>query len=233
MKPLLTILTVVFNDITIEQTIKSVIPFLSKEVEYVLIDGASTDDTLSIIEKYRSYFSFFLSETDKGIYDAINKGVKFSRGDFILHVNAGDFLLNLPLDELYKERYNENVAALSFPVIMNSDKFFYPCINWKIKFKNTLHHQGTFYRRNIDHYDITYRVFADADLNKRLYKCKYVIKTYTFPYIANHLWNGISTKTKNRHELYLVIIKNYGYFYLLFHFFYRLLDLFCGRNNKM
>ena len=50
MKPLLTILTVVFNDITIEQTIKSVIPFLSKEVEYVLIDGASTDDTLSIIE---------------------------------------------------------------------------------------------------------------------------------------------------------------------------------------
>lgn len=60
MKPLLTILTVVFNDITIEQTIKSVIPFLSKEVEYVLIDGASTDDTLSIIEKYRSYFSFFL-----------------------------------------------------------------------------------------------------------------------------------------------------------------------------
>ena len=180
MKPLLTILTVVFNDITIEQTIKSVIPFLSKEVEYVLIDGASTDDTLSIIE-----------------------------------------------------RYNENVAALSFPVIMNSDKFFYPCINWKIKFKNTLHHQGTFYRRNIDHYDITYRVFADADLNKRLYKCKYVIKTYTFPYIANHLWNGISTKTKNRHEWYLVIIKNYGYFYLLFHFFYRLLDLFCGRNNKM
>ena len=75
-------------------------------------------------------------------------------------------MLNLPLDELYKERYNENVAALSFPVIMNSDKFFYPCINWKIKFKNTLHHQGTFYRRNIDHYDITYRVFADADLNK-------------------------------------------------------------------
>ena len=53
MKPLLTILTVVFNDITIEQTIKSVIPFLSKEVEYVLIDGASTDDTLSIIEKLK------------------------------------------------------------------------------------------------------------------------------------------------------------------------------------
>lgn len=59
MKPLLTILTVVFNDITIEQTIKSVIPFLSKEVEYVLIDGASTDDTLSIIRKYRSLFFFF------------------------------------------------------------------------------------------------------------------------------------------------------------------------------
>lgn len=60
MKPLLTILTVVFNDITIEQTIKSVIPFLSKEVEYVLIDGASTDDTLSIIENIDRIFLFFL-----------------------------------------------------------------------------------------------------------------------------------------------------------------------------
>lgn len=58
MKPLLTILTVVFNDITIEQTIKSVIPFLSKEVEYVLIDGASTDDTLSIIENIDRIFLF-------------------------------------------------------------------------------------------------------------------------------------------------------------------------------
>lgn len=59
MKPLLTILTVVFNDITIEQTIKSVIPFLSKEVEYVLIDGASTDDTLSIIVFTTDYYSIF------------------------------------------------------------------------------------------------------------------------------------------------------------------------------
>ena len=59
MKPLLTILTVVFNDITIEQTIKSVIPFLSKEVEYVLIDGASTDDTLSLGVFTTDYYSIF------------------------------------------------------------------------------------------------------------------------------------------------------------------------------
>ena len=96
-----------------------------------------------------------------------------------------------------------------------------------------LDHQGTFYRRNIDFYDISYRVFADADLNKKLYKSKSIVKIYTMPCVANHLWNGISTVTNNRKEWYQVIMKHYGWFYLLIHFGYRLIEILLRKENKM
>lgn len=84
--PLLSIITVVFNGVEyIEETIESVISQkeFSRNIEYIIIDGGSTDGTLNVIEKYRDKIDVFISEPDKGIYDAMNKGLMHARGRFV------------------------------------------------------------------------------------------------------------------------------------------------------
>lgn len=88
----ISIITVSFNSAkTIEQTIQSVLSQRYSNVEYIIIDGASQDETLSIIEKYRDKISIFISEKDNGIYNAMNKGLKLATGDIIGILNSDDF----------------------------------------------------------------------------------------------------------------------------------------------
>jgi len=92
MKPLISIITVVRNcESHIEQTIKSVIDQTYKPIEYIIIDGNSTDKTVDIIKKYEGKLSHWISESDKGIYDAMNKGIALSSGEWINFLNAGDY----------------------------------------------------------------------------------------------------------------------------------------------
>jgi len=90
-----TIVTICFNsEKTLSKTIESVINQDYTYLEYIVIDGGSSDKTLEIINKYKSYISAFLSEPDEGIADAFNKGIKLSTGDLILFLNSDDFLSN-------------------------------------------------------------------------------------------------------------------------------------------
>lgn len=89
--PLITIVTVCFNAVdTIEKTIQSVLNQTYQNVEYIVIDGASTDGTQDMINKYRDKLAYYVSEPDGGIYDALNKGVKYAHGDWIGILNCGD-----------------------------------------------------------------------------------------------------------------------------------------------
>lgn len=92
-KPLITVVTVVFNgEQFLEETILSVINQTYDNVEYIIIDGGSTDGTLDIIKKYEHVIDYWVSEKDRGIYDAMNKGVSCILGDWYLMLNAGDVL---------------------------------------------------------------------------------------------------------------------------------------------
>ena len=90
-QPLLTIITVVLNgEATLEDTLRSIIEQTYRNIEHIVIDGGSTDATLAILSKYQNNIDYWVSEKDAGIYDAMNKGITFSTGDYIGMLNADD-----------------------------------------------------------------------------------------------------------------------------------------------
>jgi len=89
--PLISIVTVVYNDVAnIEETILSVINQNYENIEYIVIDGKSDDGTTAIIKKHEHIIKYWISEEDKGIYDAMNKGIVVAKGDLITFMNSGD-----------------------------------------------------------------------------------------------------------------------------------------------
>lgn len=91
-KPLISIITVVFNGVaTLEDTIQSVLTQTYPNVEYIIVDGGSSDGTLDIIHKYENHLHSWLSEKDSGIYDAMNKGLALASGDVVGFLNSDDF----------------------------------------------------------------------------------------------------------------------------------------------
>lgn len=98
----ISLITVSFNaESTIECCIQSVLAQAFKNVEYIIIDGSSTDNTLQIIHKYKQHIQLLVSEPDKGIYDAMNKGIKMASGDIVGMLNADDaFAYNGALSDI-------------------------------------------------------------------------------------------------------------------------------------
>src|SRR5690606_9511499 len=113
LQPKVSIITVVYNDVRgIEYTIRSVMKQTYAELEYIIIDGASTDGTLAVIDRYREDGFVLISEKDAGVYVAINKGLAAATGDYVLFLNSGD--------EVYDDRTLENV----FSAADNSDIYY-------------------------------------------------------------------------------------------------------------
>ena len=101
------VVTVCYNagDI-LEDTIKSVVSQTYGDMEYIIIDGASSDGTVDVIKKYSDKITYWVSEPDKGIYDAMNKGILAATGDYIIFMNAGDRFANSSVVENVASRLN-------------------------------------------------------------------------------------------------------------------------------
>jgi glycosyltransferase involved in cell wall biosynthesis len=183
--PLISIITVVYNCVnTLEKTILSVVHQDFYNFEYIIIDGGSTDGTLEIIKKYQDNIKLWISESDKGIYDAMNKGVKIAKGDYLYFLGGDDLLFsnsvlyNISIKLTDKNKiYYGNVLFKTRNVIYDN-KFS----SLKIVTRN-ISHQSIFYPREIfDKYsfDIKYRIFADYALNLKLYGNS----SFSFVYIS-------------------------------------------------
>jgi hypothetical protein len=176
--PLVTIITVVFNDENaVEATIQSVIAQSSKEIEYLIIDGGSTDGTVDIVRKYGHAVDYWLSERDEGIYDAFNKGVRLSHGEWILFLGAGDLLFDRESIQnaaaQLKSAGGDVQAAYGRVVRLGADGAFVeeengPWASMRDKWRGGRQvmpqHQGVFERRTflIDHvFDVKYKIVAD------------------------------------------------------------------------
>jgi len=109
-KTLISIITVSLNSVkTIEKTILSVLNQTYKNIEYIVIDGGSTDGTIDIIKKYDDRISYWISEKDNGIYDAMNKGTGIAKGAYLNFMNSDDYFIN------------DNIIYEIIPLIKNSD----------------------------------------------------------------------------------------------------------------
>lgn len=213
-KRLVSYITVVRNAVTeIDATVSSILPLLSEEVEYIVIDGDSTDGTKEILANYANRIDHFLSEKDKGIYDAMNKGLELATGVFVCFINIGDRLLRIPLDEL-RQAAAIDVAGISCAVQLSTGSIHRPEYGFRLKLENTLHHQGTYYRRAVcGKYDIRFSTFADFDMNQRLYKQQKKLLTYPELIAAFHSVSGVSNNKENLKEIFEVVGKNFGAVY--------------------
>lgn len=168
------IITVVYNGVkTIEQTIKSVLDQSYNNIEYLVIDGASTDGTQDIIEKYRSSISYFVSEKDEGLYDAMNKGIQHSTGDIIGIINSDDYYAPDVIHKVVHYFCKHDVGAVygNTYVITKTggikqhsaeneiDKLWY--------YRADLNHEAIFIKKSVYDkfglYDLHYSVAADYD----------------------------------------------------------------------
>ena len=121
--PKVTIVTVCYNAVAlIESTIISVLSQSYANIEYIIIDGGSTDGTVDIIKKYANRLAYWVSEKDQGIYDAMNKGVNFATGQWINFMNAGDSFSDVDaVEKIFKEEiptsirvvYGDTIAVMS------------------------------------------------------------------------------------------------------------------------
>ena len=218
-KPLVTIITVVFNcEKFIENTIKSVTNKLNFNVEYIIIDGGSKDKTLEIIKKYDKVIDYWVSEPDKGIYDAMNKGITKAKGEFVYFINSGDILIELPLEILEK---NHDCKLVAFPVELSSNEIKKPKINNSIRIRNTLPHQGCFYKKTPSlKYNTLYKVFADFHLNQKMYKNNNKMVSFNYPIVAFHDLGGVSNDKNNSSEIFKVVYDNHGVVFTILSFFY-------------
>lgn len=231
-KPLITVITVVFNGAAhLEATIHSVINQTYENIEYVIVDGGSTDGSVDIIKKYEDRIAYWVSEEDGGVYDAMNKGLNSATGAFVININTGDLLLDIPVAEL-SQAMLLNSDIVSFNVELGNNNIFRPSVGFRSKLDNRLHHQGTFYSSKLtDRYDVTYKVFSDFDLNQRLIKknCKILLCDKV---VSSHSEEGLSHNREHFGEVWKIIKKNHGIFYVLVaHVYFRLKGLWNRLKN--
>lgn len=177
--PRISIITVSYNAVDyIEDTIKSVINQEFKDFEYLIIDGGSKDGTLDIIKKYENRVSFWISEPDRGIYDAMNKGVVFAKGEWCYFLNAGDsFYDDSVLMDLNLLPNESDVIYGSINCITKSSSFILkpqPIAN--IINSMVFCHQAVFVKSIIlkeYNFNTDFKIAADYDFFRRLYFNKY------------------------------------------------------------
>ena len=213
--PKFSIITVTYNaGAVLEDTIQSVITQTYRNVEYIIVDGGSKDHTLDIINRYREHIHTLVSEPDKGLYDAMNKGIRLATGDYLCFLNAGDELheddtLQLMVHsitgtELPDVLYGETAIVDEEGHFLRMRRLSAPeNLNWK-SFKDGMLvcHQAFFPRRELaEPYDLRYRFSADFDWCIRIMK-----KSHTL-----HNTHLTRNHRASLHERFRIMCRHYGY----------------------
>lgn len=232
--PKFSIITVTYNaGKVLEDTIQSVIFQTYRNVEYIIVDGGSTDHTLEVANKYRDRISKIVSEPDKGLYDAMNKGIRLATGDYLCFLNAGDELHEnetlqkmvhtLNANQLPDVIYGETAIVDEQGHFLHMRRLSAPKqLHWK-SFKQGMLvcHQAFFTRRELavaHPYDLQYRFSADFDWCIRIMKqSQYLHNTGLI--LVDYLNEGMTTRNHKASlkERFRIMAKHYGWLSTVLH----------------
>lgn len=224
--PKFSIITVTYNaGKVLEDTIQSVITQTYKNVEYIIVDGKSTDGTMDIVNRYREHIHTIVSEPDKGLYDAMNKGIALATGDYLCFLNAGDELheddtLQLIVHSLNGEKELPDVIYGETAIVDEEGHFLRmrrlstpEHLTWKsFQHGMLVCHQAFMPRRDLAvKYNLKYRFSADFDWCIRIMKKSRVLHN-THLTIIDYLNEGMTTRNHKASlkERFHIMCHHYG-----------------------
>ena len=209
----ISIITVCFNsEKTIEDAIQSVLSQTHKDIEYIIIDGASTDGTLKIINKYKGRIAKIVSEKDRGVYDAMNKGLSLATGEVIGFINSDDFYPNSSVIQTVADAFLASQADAVYGDLVFVEKnnslkelvYWRPgkYALWKVRWGWFLPHPALFLKRKLyekyGFFRTDFKIAADYELALRLF-LKAGLQPYYVPQVLAYMrLGGVSTQLKNQ-----------------------------------
>lgn len=221
-KPLISIVTVVFNgEKHLEQTIQSVISQNYDNVEYIIIDGGSNDGTVDIIKKYEDQIDYWVSEEDRGIYDAMNKGSSLCSGEYVGFLNADDWYIMNALAAIAKHIVFEKPGY----IFGNTDLYENECYKKTMESNLSLYkkgtpigHQALFVQKKylLEYpFEIKFKRYADYDFMIKIInlKLEYI---QLDSIIVNYRIGGFSSTGDLKKEKYLIQYIHFGIIYALY-----------------
>lgn len=200
----ISIVTICYNADNLERTCESIVTQDRNDFEWVVIDGGSSDEHQKIFDKYKSRMDYFVSEPDKGIYDAMNKGILASTGEYVIFMNAGDSFYDTNILSHVMRFMETDDSDIIFGISMctneyRPDKRFHRVFDVKMNylfwFRECCPHQAMFYKRNLfdthGMYRKDYKILGDVAKNIELYRAGVKFK-YMEKVIAKFDTSGIS-----------------------------------------
>lgn len=224
--PKFSVITVCYNaEATLEDTIQSVISQTYHHVEYIIVDGASKDRTMDIVNRYRERIAVVVSEPDKGLYDAMNKGIRLATGDYLCFLNAGD---SFHEDDTLQQMVH-SIHTLQLPDVLYGETELVDHeghflrmrrlqapehLTWKSFRQGMLVcHQAFFPRRDlVMPYDLRYRFSADFDWCIKIMKKSKVLHN-THLTLIDYLAEGMTTRNHQASlkERFRIMARHYGW----------------------
>ncbi len=240
----LSIITVCFRARDdVRATMDNILSQTWKHLEYLVIDGGSADGTLELLEQYESRFLQagipfrYLSEPDGGIYDAMNKGVRMAEGQWLLFMNAGDFLADVhTLEQVFSGPPTGQIVYGDTLCIYQGRTKLYPALPLdRITYEMVFCHQSAFVRRELlleEPYDTAYKVCADHRFFLSMYLQKKAFEHLPFPVsvyeIAGYSDNHKMLSHREKHRMQ----KELGIFHFSFSWLMRELNFYFKQSVK-